>query len=115
MTIETTQKVPLTLWKDGSIRVKGTRLLIDMIINAHKRGSSPEEIFDAFPSNEYTVADIYSIISYYLTHQSKIDNYLAEREKEAEQFWEKFETDAKYQKRTKEFREKFLNRHQKCK
>lgn len=48
MTLETTQKVPLSLWQDGSIRVKGTRLLVDMIVEAHNRGECPEEIFESF-------------------------------------------------------------------
>jgi uncharacterized protein (DUF433 family) len=106
MTIERTQKVPLTLRKDGTIRVKGTRLLIDMIVNAHKRGECPEEIFDSFPSNEYTVADIYSIIAYYLTYKDKIEKYLAERETEAEEIWKKIESDPNHQARVKELREK---------
>lgn len=102
--IETTQKVPLTLWQDGSIRVKGTRLLIDIIVEAHNRGECPEEIFESFPSDIYTVADIYSIIAYYLTHKKKIDNYIAKREKEAEKFWKQLESDPKYQARIKEFK-----------
>lgn len=95
--IETTQKVPLTLWKDGSIRVKGTRLLIDMIIGAHNRGECPEDIFESFPSDIYKVADIYSIIAYYLTHKTKIDKYLDKREKEAEKIWKKIEALPNYQ------------------
>lgn len=110
MILETTQKVPLTVWEDGTIRVKGTRLLIDMIVGAHKRGECPEEIFESFPSDIYTVADIYSIIAYYLTHKEKIDKYLAKREKEAEKIWKEIESDPKYQARTKELREKLLAR-----
>ncbi len=104
MIIETTQRVPLTLWKDGTIRVKGTRLLIDMIVGAHHRGECPEEIFESFPSDVYTVADIYSIIAYYLSNKSKIDKYLAKREKEAEEIWKKIESDPKYQSRVDELK-----------
>lgn len=104
MILETTQKVPLTIWQDGTIRVKGTRLLIEMIVNAHNRGECPEEIFESFPSKIYTVADIYSVIAYYLTHKSKIDKYIAKREKEAEKFWNKIEPEPKYQARIDEFK-----------
>ena len=110
MVLETTQTIPLEVWEDGTIRVKGTRLLIDMIVNAHNRGECPEEIFESFPSTEYTVADIYTVIAYYLSHKSKIDNYLAKREKEAEKIWKKIESDPKHQARTKEMREKLLTR-----
>ena len=104
MTLETTQKVPLTLWKDGTIRVKNTRLLIDMIVLAHNRGECPEEIYESFPSDVYTVADVYTIIAYYLKNKAKIDKYLAEREKEAEEYWAKVEADPKYRARIDEFK-----------
>lgn len=110
MILETTQKVPLMLWDDGTIRVKDTRLLIDMIIGAYNRGESPEEIFESFPSDVYTVADIYSIIAYYLTNKSKIDEYLAKREKEAEKVWEKIEALPNYQKNRQKLKEKLLAR-----
>ena len=102
--IETIQKVPLTKWQDGTIRVKGTRLLIDMIVNAHNRGACPEEIFESFPSDIYTVADIYLIIAHYLNNKSKFDKYLAKRNKDADKFWNKIETDSTYQARIDEFK-----------
>ncbi len=102
MILKTIQKVPLTLWQDGTIRVKGSRLLIDMIVNAHNRGMCPEEIFDSFPSEEYSIADIYSIVAYYLKNKRKINDYLAKREKTAENFWKMLESDIKYQARINE-------------
>ena len=116
MTINTTQIVPLTLWEDGTIRVKGTRLLIDTIVGAHNQGECPEEIFESFPSDIYTVADIYSIIAYYLQNKSEIDNYLAKREKQAEKIREEIESAPGYKERTDGLREKLLERwkeHQK--
>ncbi|HEX9960989.1 MAG TPA: DUF433 domain-containing protein [Pyrinomonadaceae bacterium] len=110
MTIETTQQVPLTLCEDGSIRVKGTRLLLDMIVNAHKQGECPEEIFNSFPSEIYTVADIYSIIAYYLTHKSQIEKYLSKREKEAKEIREKIESTPDYQENREKLRKKLISR-----
>ena len=96
MIVEETQVVPLTVWEDGSIRVKATRLLIDMIVNAHNRGECPEEIFKAFPSKDYTVADIYAVIAYYLSNKTTLDEYFDERTKKAEVFWKKIESDPKH-------------------
>lgn len=104
MTLETTQKVPLVFWKDGSIRLKGTRLLLDMIVGAHQRGDCPEEIYEAFPSDEYTVADIYAVLAYYLSHKAKINNHLAKRKDKAEAIWEKIESDPKHHARIKELK-----------
>jgi uncharacterized protein (DUF433 family) len=110
MTLETTQKVPLTLGEDGTIRVKGTRLLIDMIVGAHNRGESPEDIFESFPSDVYTIADIYSIIAYYLQNKSKIDKYLNKREKEAEKIRKEIESMPGYKERNENLREKLSGR-----
>jgi uncharacterized protein (DUF433 family) len=106
MTLETIQKIPLALWKDGSIRVKGTRLLLDFIIGAYKRGETPEDIVDAFPS--VAIADVYSIIAYYLTHKSQIEKYLAKREKEAVAIKKQIESMPGYKENREKLRGKFL-------
>ena len=96
MTLETTQPVPLETWDDGTIRVGGTRLLIDMVVDAHNRGACPEDIYESFPSKSYSVADIYSVIAYYLSHKSAIDKHLANKTIAAEKVWKKIEADPKH-------------------
>lgn len=91
MTLETTQTVPLETWDDGTIRVGGTRLLIDMVVEAHNMGRCPEEIFESFPSKYYTVADIYSVIAYYLSHKAAIDKHLADKAAKSEVIRRKYE------------------------
>lgn len=103
MTIDATQSVPLTLWEDGTIRVKGTRLLLDMIIHAYKRGDIPEVIADSFPAA--SLAEVYAIIAYYLNNQEEIDKYLEKRKKEGEEIRKLIEADPKHQARTKELAE----------
>lgn len=93
MVLEATQTVPLELWEDGTIRVGGSRLLIDLIISAHDRGECPEEIFETYPSKHYTVADIYSVIAYYLANKKKFDRYLNNRKNDADVVWKKIESD----------------------
>ena len=110
MILETTQTVPLTVWKDGTIRVKDTRLLIDMIVGAHNRGECPEDIYESFPSTDYTVADIYSIIAYYLSNKSKIDEHLTKRIEEAEKTREEIESMPGYKERSDYLREKISAR-----
>lgn len=106
MTLVTEMKVPLKIWKDGSIRVKDTRLLIDMIIHSHERGETPENIFDSFPSEHYSLADVYLIISYYLNHKKEFQEYLDKREKEAEEIRQKIEAMPGYKERTEKLKQK---------
>jgi len=80
--LETTQPPPLTLWQDGSIRVGNSRVTLDSVVHDFNRGSTAEQIQDDFPS--LTLREIYGAISYYLDHQNRIEEYLKNREHEAE-------------------------------
>ena len=110
VTLETTQTIPLTPWKDGTIRVKGSRMLVDMIIYAYKNGECPEDIFDSFPSDVYSVADIYSIIAYYLSNKEKFEKYLAKREAHREKVKKEIESMPGYKEHSDELRAKILER-----
>lgn len=76
--------VPLVRDRVGRLMVAGTRIPLERIIIAHQDGESPEDIhysFDTVP-----LAEVYAVISYYLHHRDEIDAYLAEREKQIEEF-----------------------------
>jgi uncharacterized protein (DUF433 family) len=79
----TPQPVPLTRLPDGTLRVTGTRISLDSVIDSHKQGESPEEIVDAYDSLK--LADVYAVISHYLNHTDEVETYLNAREKEAEE------------------------------
>ena len=68
---------PLVTGDDGVVRVGGTRVRLDTIINAFNEGATAEEILQQYPS--VTLPDIYATISYYLQHQTSVDVYLRER------------------------------------
>ncbi len=110
MILETTQTIPLTISKDGTIRIKGTRLPVDRIIYLHNQGEIPESIYDSFPSDAYTVADIYAIIAYYLSNKAKFDKYLAKREKEAEKIRKEIESRPGYKENQLKLKDKLLAR-----
>lgn len=67
---------------DGVIRVGGTRVTLDTIVNAFNRGMSAEEIAIAYSA--LTLADVYEAIAYYLRHRQEVDAYIAHREQQAE-------------------------------
>lgn len=88
--LPTTTVVPLFTDPSGAIRVSGTRVLLDMIVNAFQSGATAEEIVQQFPS--VALPDIYLIIAHYLTHTAEIDAYLAQREAEAATLQREMET-----------------------
>ena len=82
-TIELTEVIPLRTDNDGVIRVGKTRVRLDTIVAAFKEGATAEEIAYQYPT--VSLADIYSVISYYLHQKGNVDAYLKRREKFAEE------------------------------
>jgi uncharacterized protein (DUF433 family) len=78
-----TETIPLKMNKDGIILVSKTRVTLDTIIAAFSEGASAEEISYQYPS--VPLADIYSVIGYYLRKKKQLDAYLKRREKIAQE------------------------------
>lgn len=93
MTVLTPQPltVPLRLDETGAWRVGNTRVLLDIVIGEYLRGSSPEQIIEAYDT--LMVSDVYHVIAYYLANREAVDAYLADRKAQAEAIRHKFETD----------------------
>ena len=72
------QPVPLSADTHGVMRVGGTRVTLDILVHAFRSGSSPEEIREQYPTLD--LADIYSVLAYYLRHTAEVDTYVAEQE-----------------------------------
>ena len=60
--------------RDGGYWVKGTRISLDSIVIAFKRGSSPETIKRSFPL--LTLEEVYGSLTFYLANQNEIEKYL---------------------------------------
>lgn len=56
------------------IRIKGTRIGIETILDDYLDGSSPEEIAARYRS--LTLEQVYATVTYYLRNQEKVDAYL---------------------------------------
>lgn len=77
------QQVPLTRLPDGTLRVTGTRIPLDRVIECYKYGATPEATVHSFDSLK--LADVYALISFYLNHTDDVEAYLSAREKEADE------------------------------
>jgi len=63
------------------IRLPGTRISLDLILEQTALGLSPEEIASAYDS--LTVVQVKAALAFYEWFQAEVDAYLAEREGEA--------------------------------
>ncbi|MGI9035774.1 MAG: DUF433 domain-containing protein [Pyrinomonadaceae bacterium] len=65
--------------RDGGYWIAGTRISLDSIVIAFKRGASPETIKRSFPL--LSLEEVYGALTFYLANQAKIESYLRESEK----------------------------------
>ena len=68
--------------RDGGWWVAETRVSLDSIVYAFQRGASPETIRSSFPV--LTLEQVYGAITFYLSRQQEIDEYLQRSAEEYE-------------------------------
>src|SRR5258708_426871 len=81
--------VPLTEIENGTLRVTGTRIPLERIVECYQNGYTPEKIVESFDTLQ--LADVYLVIGYYLEHKGEVEEYLRERETRADEIRQKVE------------------------
>lgn len=74
---EVREHIPLATGEGGAVRVGGTRVPLETVIDAFRQGDSAEEIAAAF--SVLALADVYAVLTYYLRHRAAVDQYVEER------------------------------------
>jgi uncharacterized protein (DUF433 family) len=64
--------------REGGYWISNTRISLDSIVYAFKRGAAPESIKRSFPL--LSLEEIYGAIAFYLSHEQEIDSYLSQAE-----------------------------------
>lgn len=75
--------IPLTRLENGVYRVSGTRIGMDRVIEEFKDGATPEEIVESFDT--LRLADVYTIIAYYLNYKEEVEEQLRQEDRDAEE------------------------------
>jgi uncharacterized protein (DUF433 family) len=63
------------------VRVGGTRVTLDTLVEAYAEGLTAEAIVEQYPS--LSLADVHTTLGYYLRHRPEVDAYLARRRQQA--------------------------------
>ena len=76
--------VTVPLWEDppGVFRVGNSRVLLELVISAFKRGETPEGIVRSYRTLH--LADVYAVISRYLANPAPFEEYLRQCDEQAE-------------------------------
>lgn len=73
------------------IRIKGTRIGIEIVLEDYLQGSSPEEIAARY--RNLTLEQVYATILYYLRNREEVDAYLEDWRSYTEEAWEEYQRD----------------------
>jgi uncharacterized protein (DUF433 family) len=71
------ETVPLRMDAEGVVRVGATRVTLDTLVAAFKDGGTAEEIVSQYPTIQ--LANVYSVIAYYLRRRDEVEEYLRQR------------------------------------
>ncbi|MBW4418775.1 MAG: DUF433 domain-containing protein [Myxacorys californica WJT36-NPBG1] len=77
------EPVPLEFTADGVLRVGKTRVTLDTVVAVFQQGATAEEIVYRYPS--LNLADVYSVIAFYLNHPQEVEAYLQQRQQQAQE------------------------------
>lgn len=77
-----TLPVPLREEPAGVLRIGKSRVLLELVIRAFQRGQTPEAIVQSFDTLD--LADVYTVLGYYLVNPEPIDEYLRHCDSQAE-------------------------------
>jgi uncharacterized protein (DUF433 family) len=70
--------VPLDADSQGVLRVGGTNVTLEMVVEVYRAGNTAEEIARYYPSLQ--LADVYAVLTYYLRHRTEVDTYIRRRQ-----------------------------------
>jgi len=74
------EPIPLVEDADGVVRVGATRVTLDTLVAAFREGATAETIVEQYPSLH--LAEVYTVIGYYLQHQAEVNAYLQRRQEQ---------------------------------
>ena len=98
------ESVPLYRDESGTVRVKNSRVLLDMVVGAHTLGYDAEEI-----SRQYTTASavvVEGVLAYYQANKGEVDEYLRVRQERGDKIREYFQSQPEYIEWLKRFKER---------
>ncbi len=82
---------PLRVHEGGAVRVGGTRISLDSVVEQYENGMTPEDMIRAYDT--LNLADVHAVIAYYPRHRDEVRAYLKRRVEEAEALQVKIEAE----------------------
>lgn len=77
------ESAPLITNPNGVVCIGNTRVTLDTVVAVFKQGTTAEEIVQRYPSLK--LGDVYASIAFYLNHQEDVEQYLQQRQQQAQE------------------------------
>jgi uncharacterized protein (DUF433 family) len=85
------EPVPLFETEGGAVRIGSSRITLDLVVEQYENGMSPEDLERAYDGLQ--LADIHSVIAFYLRHPEQVQEYLKQRRAAANHLQNAIETE----------------------
>ena len=85
------EKIPLEVDDTGTVRVTGSRVTLDSLVELFDQGATAEQITHSFPG--LGLDDVYAVVTYYLRNKEEVRTYLATQDHEAAVIQQRLETE----------------------
>lgn len=79
-----TLRLPLARDESGVLRVSGTRITLDVVVELHRQGLSAEAIAAKLPS--LPLSDVYAVVAFCLANPEFVERELQIRDQHAEEW-----------------------------
>lgn len=83
--------LPLRIDEGGAVRVGKSRISLDLVVEQYGNGMTPEDMVRAYDT--LVLADVHTVIAYFLRHRDEVQAYLKQRAEEAESLRTKIEAE----------------------
>src|SRR4051794_2242319 len=71
------ERPPLRVDEGGAVRVGGSRIPLDLVIEQYENGMTPEDMVRAYDTLK--LGDVHAVIAYYFRHRNEVRAYLDRR------------------------------------
>jgi uncharacterized protein (DUF433 family) len=82
------EKFPTKFGETERIRIKGSRIAIEIVIGEFHQGATPEQIQHKYPT--LSLAQVYATIAYYLQNKAAVDAYIERGERVADAYYQEY-------------------------
>ena len=94
--------------RDGSFYLTGSRVPLAHLVREFQQGEPPEAIRSHYPT--LSLEQVYGAITFYLGHKSEVENDIADREREEDEFTRTHPTPPDIKEKFERMRQQMLSR-----